>query len=368
MRQTLFRIALREPWVFWKTDETSGLPLVGVGFVLVAAACLWMGYRLLANRGRLGEKPGGTLLAWLGALVVISIPAIAQRMPLASVPLFGYGFMLLIGFVSALWFARRQAVRAGFDPDLLYDLAFWLLISGIAGGRLAYLLQYGEHVFTGPRGEPLVGRDLIVAAVNLSQGGLVLIGAIFGGAVGFFAFCRKRKINALALADVIVPSIFIGIGFGRLGCLLNGCCFGDACSLPWAITFPNGSVPFQVLAERGFVDPAAATTMPLHPTQIYSSLDGFILATVTALYFRARHRPGEVLALACILCAITRFFIEFLRNDEMGQLGTRLTISQFYSLGILAAGLGLLVYLQVKQRRDPVRPAEAPIAAADVRV
>jgi phosphatidylglycerol:prolipoprotein diacylglycerol transferase len=363
MRQTLFRIALREPWVFWKTDATTGLPLVGVGFVLIAAACLWMGYRLLTNRGRIGERPWGVLLIWLGAIVAVSIPGVAPLMPLESAPLFGYGFMLLIGFVAALVFARRQAVRAGFDPDLLYDLAFWLLISGIAGGRLAYLLQYGEHVFTGPRGEPLAGRDLIVAAFNLSQGGLVLIGAILGGAVGFFAFCRKRKLNSLELADVIVPSIFIGIGFGRLGCLLNGCCFGDACSLPWAIAFPNGSVPFQVLAERGFVDPTAAATMPLHPTQIYSSLDGFILATATALYFRARHRPGDVLALGCILCATTRFLIEFLRNDEMGQLGTRLTISQIYSLGILAAGVGLLVYLHFKHRHDSALSASVPTAA-----
>jgi phosphatidylglycerol:prolipoprotein diacylglycerol transferase len=349
MRQTLFRIALREPWVFWKTDEATGLPLVGIGFVLLVATGLWLAWRLIVARGRDGERPWGTLLVCVGAMVVISIPTVAERMPVASLPLFGYGFMLLLGFVTALWFARRQAVRAGIDPDLLYDLAFWLLLPGVAGGRLAYLLQYGEHVFTGPGGEPLAGKDLLIAAVNLSQGGLVLIGAIFGGAIGFFAFCRKRKIPALQLADVIVPSIFIGIGFGRLGCLLNGCCFGDACSLPWAITFPHGSVPFQVLAERGFVDPAAAATMPLHPTQIYSSLDGFILATVTALYFRTQHRPGDVLALGCILCATTRFLIEFLRNDEMGQLGTGLTISQLYSLGILAAGLGLLAWLCLRE-------------------
>jgi phosphatidylglycerol:prolipoprotein diacylglycerol transferase len=366
MRQTLFRIALREPWVFWKTDETTGLPLVGIGFVLIAAACLWIGYRLLANRGRIGERPGGPLMIWLGAMVLISIPAVAQRMPFDSLPLFGYGFMLLLGFVSALWFARRQAVRDGIDPDLMYDLAFWLLISGIAGGRLVYLLQKGEQVFTAADGTPLMGRDLVVAVFNLSQGGLVLYGAIFGGAVGHFAFCWKRKLNPLLFADVIMPSIFIGIGFGRLGCLLNGCCFGDACSLPWGIAFPQGSVPFQVLADRGFVDPAAAATMPLHPTQIYSSIDGFILAAATALYLRAPHRPGDVLALGCILCATTRFLIEFLRNDEMGQLGTRLTISQLISVLVLVAGLGLLVYQHFRQR-DPAGAPANPIAAANVR-
>jgi phosphatidylglycerol:prolipoprotein diacylglycerol transferase len=280
----------------------------------------------------------------------------------SSVPVFGYGFMLLLGFLSALLFARRQARLAGIDPELMYDMGYWLLVPGIIGGRLAYLVQHGEGVFIDESGRQLTGGALLFAAVNLSQGGLVLIGAMVGGAVGFFAFCARRKVPALALADVIVPSIFIGIGFGRLGCLMNGCCFGDACSLPWGISFPHGSVPFEALAQRGFVDPLAAATMPLHPTQIYSSIDGFLLATVTALYFRIRTRPGDVLALGCILCAITRFLIEFLRNDEMGQLGTRFTISQYYSLGILAAGIGIAVYLRVSgasagSRPDPALPA-----------
>jgi phosphatidylglycerol:prolipoprotein diacylglycerol transferase len=90
--------------------------------------------------------------------------------------------------------------------------------------------------------------------------------------------------------------------------------------------------------------------MPLHPTQIYMSIDGFLLAIVTALYFRVRTRPGDVLALGCMLCAITRILIEFLRNDEMGQLGTRFTISQYYSLGILAAGIGIAIYLRASGR------------------
>ncbi len=351
MRQTLIRIALREPWVFWKTDADTGLPLVGIGLLLAAAAAAWLAYRLILARGQFRDVPWATFGLWAAAILIVSIPAVAARMPVASIPVFGYGFMLLVAFLSALWFARRQARRAGIDPDLMYDLGFWLLLPGIAGGRLAYLFQYGQYVFTAPDGTPLQGRDLIFAAFNLSQGGLVLIGAIFGGAVGFFAFCWKRKVPALQLADVIVPSIFIGIGFGRLGCLLNGCCFGDACSLPWGITFPHGSVPFQTLAERGFLDPAAPATMPLHPTQIYSALDGFILATVAALYLPVRRHPGDVLALGCILVAITRFLIEFLRNDEMGQLGTGLTISQLYSLGIFTAGVGLLAYLRLTGNR-----------------
>jgi phosphatidylglycerol:prolipoprotein diacylglycerol transferase len=163
------------------------------------------------------------------------------------------------------------------------------------------------------------------------------------------AFCRKHGLSMLDLADAFTPSVFIGIGFGRIGCLLNGCCWGDRCQLPWAISFPKQSAAFQVIESRGFLPPDALFTMPLHPTQIYSSIDGFLLALVTALLFRERSWKGEVFAWGCVLYSITRFLMEFIRGDEMGQLGTGLTISQLYSLGI--AGLGIAVILWHGRRR-----------------
>lgn len=346
MRQTLFRIAFHDSWALWATDAATDLPLLGVCVLLSVLGCAWVGSRWWASGRRWSRDLTMSAAMWGAVIGLLSVPAICQRIPFSSLPVFGYGSMLLLGFLCALAFARRQARLAGLDPEIMYDMGYWLLIPGIAGGRLAYLVQHGDGVFLDHSGRLLSIGKLLFAAVNLSEGGLVLIGAMVGGAVGFFAFCARRRVPALALADVIVPSIFIGIAFGRIGCLLNGCCFGDACSLPWAITFPHGSVPFDVLADRGFVDPLAAATMPLHPTQIYMSIDGFLLAIVTALYFRVRTRPGDVLALGCILCAITRFLVEFLRNDEMGQLGTRFTISQYYSLGILTVGIAIAIYLR----------------------
>jgi phosphatidylglycerol:prolipoprotein diacylglycerol transferase len=120
------------------------------------------------------------------------------------------------------------------------------------------------------------------------------------------------------------------------------------------VTFPHRSVTFDVLAGRGFVDPNALTTMPLHPTQIYSSIDGFLLALVTALLLRERRWQGEVFAWGCVLYSITRFLMEFIRGDEMGQLGTGLTISQLYSLGI--AILGLIIIAWHASRRSVAAP------------
>jgi phosphatidylglycerol:prolipoprotein diacylglycerol transferase len=362
MRQTLIRILFDQPWALWATDPATGLQGIGIAVVWCAIGLAWLVWQLVSTRGRLTRDTWASLAVWLGLLVVahFSAPLAARLLPWTvfapgeppvprtSLPLFGYGCMLLIGFVAAVVFSRRRARQVGMDPELILDLAVWLLVSGVLGGRLAYLLQYGHELFVDAQGRALQGRDAIIAAVNLSEGGLVLIGAMAGGAAGFFLFCNRRRIAPLPLADLVVPAVFIGEGFGRIGCLLNGCCFGDACSLPWEITFPQGSVPFRALVQRGFVDPEALTTMSLHPTQVYSSINAFVLALVTATYYWRRRHNGDVLALACILYPITRFTLEFLRGDEMGQLGTGLTISQLYSLAILIVGLALLAWVSVR--------------------
>ncbi|MEZ6058449.1 MAG: prolipoprotein diacylglyceryl transferase [Planctomycetaceae bacterium] len=148
----------------------------------------------------------------------------------------------------------------------------------------------------------------------------------------------------------MTPSIFIGIGFGRLGCLLYSCCYGDPTTLPWGIEFPHGSVAFDAYVQRGLVSPNAPLCIPLHPTQVYSSINGFILAAVTIAYFPYRRHPGQVFSLGMILYAITRFAIEIVRSDEEGQLGTPLTISQLLCLAMLAAGIWLAVHLSRQPR------------------
>lgn len=364
MRQTLIRILLDQPWAVWSIDSTTGIEGVGIGIMVLLIGVAWVllalhpamrTQRLDADksaRGRAADsardavRPLAVELAYrvgIVAVLLLLAPWAGRITGRASFPIFGYGFMLLIGFLAGIWFARKRARVEGFDSETVFDLSFWILIPGILGGRIAYLSQYWERVFADKS-----GGDFLLAAVNLSEGGLVLIGAMVGGGLGFFAFCHRRRINPLKLADVVAPSIFLGVGFGRIGCLLNGCCFGDPSSLPWAITFPHGSVPFEVLAHRGFVDPAAAATMPIHPTQIYSSINGFILALLTSTYFYRRRHVGDVFALSLIIYPITRFTIEFLRNDELAQLGTGLTISQIYSLVMCAAGVILYAWLNLR--------------------
>ena len=337
MRQTLIRIFLDEPWALWKVDPATGLPGPGAAVLLIVAAIGWTIWSKSALGGRRSwTELRSALPFWGGALLLVSV----VPFPTASLPIFGYGFMLLVGFLAALKFAQRRAVHVGIDKELVFDAGFWVLVCGIVGARTFFLLQYGDRVFAGKQ-----GGELITAVFNLSQGGIVLYGGVLGGAAAYFWFCWKKQVNALNLADVVTPSIFLGIGFGRIGCLLNGCCFGDRCELPWGISFPPSSIAWMELVQRGFLDRSAPATFPLHPSQIYSAINGFLLAWVMASFFPHRRRPGEVFALGCIIYPITRFVIEFLRGDEMGQLGTGLTISQLVSLGICTAGVALFAVL-----------------------
>jgi len=336
MRQILLRLNLAHPWSGWSfTDQ--GLPILGACWLLLVGGCIYLLYHQIRGHKMIVRDPT-TWIGWGVGLIVVSLLHRFLDVP-ESVPIFGYGMMVLIGFTCSLIFACLRAKAVGIDPELIMDSAFWVLISGVGGGRIAYLIQYWSEVF----GPGMTLPQILFKAINLSEGGLVLLGALVGGGLGVVGFFWSRRLSVFEFCDLLMPAVFIGVGFGRIGCLLNGCCFGDRCSLPWGIQFPHGSVPFEALVERGFLFPDAAATFALHPTQIYSSIDGFTLALVTAIFYWYRKHPGDVLALGCMLYSVTRFMIEFLRADEMGQMGTGLTISQLYSIGIFALGLLLML-------------------------
>ena len=181
----------------------------------------------------------------------------------------------------------------------------------------------------------------------------MLYGGLIAGTLAFWWFCRTRQLAAWKLGDLIVPSVFLGIAFGRMGCFLYGCCFGDRCELPWAVEFPVDSVPFNAQVQRGFLPMDAAASLPIHPTQLYSVIDGILLCLLTLAYYPVRSRDGSVITLALLTYPITRFLIERLRGDEMGQFGTQLTIAQWISLGMLAGGIALATIRPPLWKRAP---------------
>ncbi len=206
-------------------------------------------------------------------------------------------------------------------------------------------MRFHERVFAAPEGRSLGLFAAVVRAVNLADGGLILLGGVIGAAIAFGVVCWRWNVNALRVADVAIPSCFLGLAFGRIGCLMYGCCWGDRCELPWAIHFPEGGVTYDALVGRGFLSPDAPRTYGLHPTQLYSSFNALILSALTAAYFPRRPRDGAVLALALLIYPPARATLEVLRGDDTGFLDTGLTLAQSMGAALFLLGVALAGWL-----------------------
>jgi phosphatidylglycerol:prolipoprotein diacylglycerol transferase len=251
-----------------------------------------------------------------------------------GIPIFGYGTMLFLAFIGSTQLAAWRAKREKLDPELLYDLALWVFIGGLVGARLFYVIQYwGDRIRT------------IGDIFRIWEGGIVLYGSIMGGTATFFFYRFLRPFPLRPLLDVVAPSLAIGVALGRFGCFLNGCCYGDLCHLPVGVSFPMNSPPWKAQAMLGLIGPKAHWSLPVHPTQLYSALDGLILLLLLSTYYPLRRRDGEVMALLMVSYPLSRFLIEYLRNDE-GAMFAGMTISQNISVLLLACGLLFWNYLR----------------------
>jgi phosphatidylglycerol:prolipoprotein diacylglycerol transferase len=266
---------------------------------------------------------------------------------LGGIKIFGYGVMLFVAFLASMNLAAWRARREGQDPELIYDLSIWIFVGGLVGARVFYVIQYwGDRI-----------RSL-ADVFRIWEGGIVLYGSIIGGTAAFFLYRAIRPFALLPLLDIVAPSLALGIALGRIGCFLNGCCFGDRCDLPWGVAFPVDSPPWRAQVAEGLISRGATWSLPVHPTQLYSAVDGFILLFLLSAYYPLRRRDGEVMALLMVAYPVTRFLIEYLRNDE-GVFLFGLTISQNISVLLLAAGLLFWLWLV---RRGSVRAAPALVA------
>jgi len=246
---------------------------------------------------------------------------------LGGVKLFGYGLMLFLAFLGstnlASWVARREKL----NPEVIHDLSLFVFLGGLLGARLFYVIQYwGVRIHS------------VVDIFKVWEGGIVLYGSIIGGTIAFFLYRLLRPFPLGPFLDVIAPALALGIAIGRFGCFLNGCCYGDVCGLPWAVTFPEPSPPFLAHQAAHLIGPDAHRSLPVHPTQIYSVIDGLILTAMLLAYYPFRRRDGEVMALLMVTYPVTRVLIEYLRNDER-VFFAGMTISQNISVVVIACGL-----------------------------
>ncbi len=330
----------------------------------------------------------------------------------------GYGVFLTLAIISAVALVIYRCYQVGLNADRVLSLCFWMIIIGIIGARLFYVLQkWDQFQIRSP-------SDFFGAMIDMTHGGLVVYGSFIGGVLAALFYFWRFKLPALQTLDVLAPAMMLGLAIGRLGCLMNGCCFGGLCDpeYPLGLAFPAGSPPYvrqlesgKLLGISGLFDPkkdlpitvkgvASSSpaallgiqpdeqlrvdlngqqmvllgpvlfdqvsvdidleilssrgsiyrwplkdlprwSVPIHPTQIYATISGLLLAALLWFFFPFRQYPGQVFVGLMVLYPICRYLEESIRDDEPGWFGTPFTISQWISMALFATGLVAAVLL-----------------------
>ncbi len=213
--------------------------LLGIWAVVAAVLVAWS----LRRHGWSAETRGHlSVLAVAALAITVVVPIVSEP---EGLPIRGYGVMLLMSVLAGIALTLYRARKIGVDPEMLLSLATWLFIAGIVGARAFYIIEYWQK-FQEPTLLATLG-----AMVNLTQGGLVVYGSMLAGGAALVAFVYKYHLPGLALADLIAPGVVLGVGLGRLGCFLNGCCYGGISDLSWAVRFPEGTPAYADQVQKG---------------------------------------------------------------------------------------------------------------------
>ena len=236
-----------------------------------------------------------------------------------------YGIMLAVSFISAIIYVRKAAKKFDISPIIIENLAFYLMVGVIIGGRLLYAIFHWQQY-----------ENDLLGIIRIWEGGMMFFGGFIGAIFAGFIYLRRQKLSVLKLADIIAPAIALGEFFTRIGCFLNGCCFGTPSTLPWAIKFPShcvaGSSPVHEFS--------------LHPTQIFSSLFGLALFFFLHRKLRKTHTTGEVFAFYLIFSGLFRFGIDFIRYYENPA---NFWINQIIALAVALGGI--VIYRKILKKK-----------------
>jgi phosphatidylglycerol:prolipoprotein diacylglycerol transferase len=228
-----------------------------------------------------------------------------------------FGICFGLAFLACGAILARRLREVGKPRDWAYEIVFSALVGGLVGARLDYIVQNYDKV----------SNDLLG---NLFSGsGLVWIGGLVGGALGVVLWAWRRGFLGLALLDICAAPLAVGYAIGRIGCQLSGDGdYGIKSGLPWAMSYPKGTVP---------------TTVKVHPTPVYETVSMALVALVL-WNLRDRFRPGVLFALYLVLAGVERLLVEFIRRNDKLALG--LTLPQWISMAMIAAGAVWLLRLR----------------------
>jgi phosphatidylglycerol:prolipoprotein diacylglycerol transferase len=246
MKQTLFVIP----------HELNGIPVFGLGWLLAiwlvgsTGYLLWLWRRQGWNQDTASFLPtmlvGGAAILWL----LPWLEASTADGGLQGLAIRGYGMMFLLAVVTGVGITLLMARRAGIHPDVIFSMSFWCFVFGIIGARMFFVIQYW-HQFYNPL-QPPDFMTLVSRILKFTEGGLVVYGSLIGAMLAYLLVLHRRQLPKLATLDLFVPGLAIGLAFGRLGCLLNGCCWGGICEdVDAGIHFPAGAPAYMAQLHSG---------------------------------------------------------------------------------------------------------------------
>lgn len=233
-----------------------------------------------------------------------------------------YGLMIGIGFAAAYFICCLRAKKKGLSEDIIWGILLCALAGALIGTRLLFYLVSIPQILETPS-----------ILWNFKNGYVVYGGIIFGVLFGYM-YCKRKKVSFLQYFDLVMPSVSVAQGFGRIGCFFAGCCYGQQTDSWFHIIYTHSSF--------------APNNIPLIPTQLLSSAGNFIIAGILFWYDSKAEKDGTVGALYMILYSIGRFIIEIFRNDFRGEWGGWST-SQLISVFVLLLGILFMFILQKRK-------------------
>src|ERR671939_324227 len=251
---------------------------------------------------------------------------------IGSFPVNTYGVLLALAFLAALFVAARLGARDGLQRERVFDLGLWMLLGGLVGSKLLLMVAEPEYA----------SNPWQLVSLDFLRSGGVWYGGFLGGLLTGVLLIRRYKLPFWKVTDAFAPGVALGQAVGRQGCFAAGCCWGKPTTLPWGVAFGE-------LAHRITGVPVG---VHLHPTQLYESFAALLIFLFLYWLHRRKRFDGEVIGAYAVLYGLTRFTIEFFRDDPRGDIAglttlTHLSTSQLISLIVI----GALIFLFRRWRR-----------------
>lgn len=244
--------------------------------------------------------------------------------------LHSYVVCMALGLLVGVYLGLRENNRLPNPYPVTGKVGIWGLIGGLIGARIYFVIQYD-------------GLSHLYNAIVFWGGGYVFFGGAIGGAIAVWIYLRRQKVPFLPVSDIGVPYLALGHAIGRLGCFLNGCCWGDLCRTSWGITFPQDSGVFDNQAVKHLLPVDKATSLPIHPTQLYETLGLLMVFFLLKMIYKDKKYNGQVFLWYFCLYGAWRFFDENFRGDS-SHTWFGMTSSQLISL-IACLVSGLLIFI-----------------------